>query len=158
MERRFFKLAALIVFLLASSVATFWREAYDAVFDLYRGSLSDSADVPHLADADASHVKEFLVERERNNNRHLSRNSLKVTPTSRGVLEVSVEIASSIRGDDYPNLRVILYSNKGVPTRFIDYGVIDYQHGNAFHKEVVSFEVVPKSGESSLDVRPFYPD
>lgn len=158
MERRFFKLAALIVFLVVASVATFWREAYDAVFDLYRGSLTEATDVPHLADSDVSRVKEFLVEREKNNNRHLSKNSLKVTPTSRGVLEVSVEISSSVRGDDYPALRVILYSDKGNPTRVIDYGVMDYQHGNTFHKEIVSFEVTPKGGESSLDVRPFYAD
>lgn len=158
MERRFLKLTILSIFLIICIAATFWRDAYDFLFDLYRGAVNERQEIPALKSSDLSKIESYTIEREKNNNRHLSRTNLHIKPNSRGSLDVSFDLVSSVRGDDYPSLRVILYSGAGKATRYVDYGPVDYAHGSVFYKETVSFEVVPSPGESSLDVRPFYKD
>lgn len=158
MEAKYLKLTALLIFLLLSGVATFWRDTSDFIFDMYRENVNERESVPKLLDPDLARITAYTIEREKNNNRHLARSNLSIHPLPNGNLSVTLDIESSVHGDDYPSLRVIMYSGNGKATRYTDLSPIEYTHGKSFYKENVSFEVTPVQGESSLDVRPFFKD
>ncbi len=142
----------------AMVMALFWRELVDLGAESVASIWSAGVEQRPMQDADFLRIKDVSFESEHNNLAQIQVDGLKIIRRTESAVTISVRIASTVTGNDYPGLRVVVQSRSGSKLRAIEFGATEYSHASEFKSETVELPIQIKPGDASFTVSAFYND
>jgi hypothetical protein len=142
----------------AMTIALFWREMGDYAAEDLSAVWSTSVEQEAMRSGDFLHIKEVRFEREHNNLSLIQVDDLKIADRSESAVTLSLRIINKASDNDFPGLRVTIFSGTGAKLRSIEFGPLDYPHGSSFSDETVQLHIEIKPGDARFSVSAFYQD
>lgn len=146
----------LAVLLLAGTGAIFGRDVFEQSTDAARGLLGGSDDRSSGLSPDLFRAK-VRSGLSRNDTAQLSVSEVKLESRATGRVVMSARLASSVSGNDYPNLVVELKAASGEVIRSIELLPSQYEHAAGLTDEHIRFNVELRAGESRVAAHLVYP-
>ena len=142
--------------IIGSALGMFWRELAESMTDGVSGFLSDDSNPVFLNDADIPKIKEVVFESEHNNIHQIVISDMKVLSHTKNDADISINLASRGKGNDYPHIRIFLLSSNGKTLRTIEQSPDEYQHGTTLTNEVVNLHFDLQPGEARFTLQALY--
>jgi hypothetical protein len=147
-------LIALVV--LTALLAFFWHDLVEQSGDSMHGFLSSTVvhDEVSASDLEHAHVR---YGRKHNDPAQIEVSDIQFESRSVGQSIVSARMISSVDGNDYPHLLVVMSAEDGHALRTVDLAPSEYEHGSAPSDERVRFNVEVQDGERRIRAHASYP-
>ena len=140
-----------------SLLAVFWHDVSDSASDAVVGWFSSDMAATVLSASDLTNIRRIRIEPEHNNIHSITVSALTVRPQSASAAQVSFTLDSKTPGNDYPWLRISLYTNGGSLSRRVEMSPTQYEHGTSLADEAINVALDLRPGEGRVTVQAFYP-
>jgi len=135
----------------------FWREMVRYTTDSMVNFISSDADPAIVTSADLKNHRTVIFEPLHQAIHMIRISDMKVLSHETYHASISITLASAVKENDYPNLRIILLGANNAMVRSIEFSPDQYSHASNLISETVTLSFDLKLGEQRFVVEAFYP-